>query len=60
MKVELTKSQCKNLADWIDIHLLEAIRDDEDIDNLLWVKDMILAWEALEKAAKEAKDNENA
>lgn len=53
MKVELTKSQCENLAEWIDMHLLDAIRDDEEIDNLKWVKDMVLAMETLEKAAKE-------
>ena len=54
MKVELTKSQCKNLAEWIDMYLLDVIRKDEDIDNLLWVKDIILAWEALDEAAKGA------
>ena len=58
MKVELTKSQCENLAEWIDMHLLDAIRDDEEIDNLKWVKDMILAWETFEKATKEAKCDE--
>lgn len=59
MFVELSKSQCKNLAEWIDCYLLDAIRDDEYIDNLAWVKDMILAVETLEKAAKGAVEDED-
>lgn len=56
MKVELTKSQCENLAEWIDMHLLDVIRNDDDIDNLMWVKDMIIAQETLKKAAREEKN----
>jgi hypothetical protein len=47
MKVELSKDQCRNLAEFIDIHLLDAIRSDPDIDNLRWVESMILAKNAL-------------
>lgn len=56
MKVELTKSQCMNLAEWIELHLIDVIRADEEIDNLTWVKDMILAQETLEKAVTEDKN----
>ena len=56
MKVELTKSQCENLAEWIDMHLLDVIRNDDEIDNLMWVKDMIIAQETLKKAAREEKN----
>lgn len=53
MKVELSKDQCRNLAEFIDIHLLDAIRSDPDIDNLRWVESMILAKNALGKAVEE-------
>ena len=47
--VYLTKSQCQNVADFIEVHLIDAIRNDVDIDNIAWVKDMILAMEVLKK-----------
>ena len=52
MIVELTKDQCKNVAEFIDMHLLNAIREDEFIDNLAWVESMILAKNEMEKAVK--------
>lgn len=48
--VQLTKSQCKNVAEFIELHLIDAIRDDDDLDNVAWIADMIEAWKALEKA----------
>lgn len=47
--VLLTKSQCENVSEFIELHLLEAIRNDTDLDNVAWVKDMILAMETLKK-----------
>jgi len=47
--VLLTKSQCENVSEFIEEHLLEAIRKDVDLDNVAWVKDMILAMETLKK-----------
>lgn len=52
MKVELTKSQCENLAFFIEVNLLEEIRKDLDIDNLNWLRDMLDAQKILEEAAK--------
>lgn len=52
MKVELTKSQCENLAFFIEANLLEEIRNDVDIDNLNWLRDMLDAHKVLEEAAK--------
>ena len=56
MKVELSKSQCENLAEWIDMHLIDVIREDEEIDNVQWIKEMILAMETLQNAAKKGED----
>lgn len=52
MKVELTKSQCENLAFFIEVNLLDEIRKDEEIDNLNWLRDMLDAHKVLEEAAK--------
>ena len=52
MIVELTKDQCQNIADFIELNLLDVIRGDADIDNLAWVESMILAKNEMEKAVK--------
>lgn len=51
--VRLKRSQCKNVADFIEFGLIEQIRDDSSIDNILWIEDMIGAMRTLEKAAKD-------
>ena len=52
ISVCLTKSQCKNVAEFIESHLLDAIRDDMDVDNIDWVEDMIVAMRKLEGAGR--------
>lgn len=56
MKVELTKDQCQNIADFIELNLLQVIRLDTDIDNLAWVESLILAKKELEQAVRMADD----
>jgi hypothetical protein len=53
MKVELTKSQCNNLAEFIEIYLLQSIRDDKEMDNLDYLRDLLDAQKALEKAVED-------
>lgn len=53
MKVELTKNQCRNVAEFIEMNLLDVIRNDVDIDNVAWLEDMLDAKRALEKAVDE-------
>lgn len=55
MKIELTKGQCESLSDLIEVHLLDIIRNDTDIDNLNWVRNIVNA----QKAFNEAVNNEN-
>lgn len=52
IRVCLTKSQCKNVAEFIEIHLIDAIRNDPDIDNVDWIADMIDAMRRLENTEK--------
>ena len=43
MKIDLTKSQCESLIDFIELNLLDVIRNDTDIDNLEYVKNILNA-----------------
>ncbi len=53
MKIDLTKSQCESLIDYIEMNLLDVIRNDTDIDNLCWVQNILTAKDAMEKAVAE-------
>ena len=41
MIIDLTKSQCENLCDFIEVNIFEYIRNDTDIDNINWLIDMM-------------------
>ena len=49
MQIELTESQFKNVADFIEMYIFGAIREDTDIDNIEWLLDMCKAYEVLRK-----------
>jgi hypothetical protein len=50
VSVELTKSQCVNVAEFIGFGLIDRIRNDPYLDNVLWIADMVEALKTLEKA----------
>ena len=45
--IELTKDEAESLADFIDLNLIQTIRDDTNIDSMAWLKSMIHAYEKL-------------
>lgn len=47
MIIDLTKSQCENLCDFIEFNIFENIRDDTDIENIDWLVDMMEAYQKL-------------
>lgn len=51
VELKLSRTQCKNVAEFIQYGLLDEIRRDENIDNLQWVEDMIGAMHALQQAS---------
>ena len=53
MQIELSKSQCKNIAEFIEFHFIDSIRDDTDIDNFEYVVDMCDAYKVLREAGKD-------
>lgn len=54
MKVELTRSQCSNVAEFIELWLIHSIREDDSIDNLDYLRDMLDAQKILQGASKNA------
>ena len=50
--ITLTKSQCNNLACFIECHLLREIREDEAIDNISWVCEMCESYKMLTEAGE--------
>ena len=53
MKVELTKDQCKNVAEFIEHNIFDEIRNDVDIDNIEWLRDMLDAHKVLQEYGKD-------
>lgn len=52
MTFELTKDQCVSLIDYIEVNLLDVIRNDTDIDSIIWVRNIIDAHRIFEEAVK--------
>lgn len=48
--VELTRSQCKNIAELIELNIFDYIRNDTEIDNMEWLCDMADAWKKMKEA----------
>ena len=55
MKVELTKSQITNLANFIEYNFIEEIRNNDDIDNINYLVDMCNAYKVLKEAEEQLK-----
>lgn len=45
--VGITKREAINLAEFLDMHLIRSIRDDPEIDNMVWLRDMVHAYDKL-------------
>ena len=43
--VEITKSEAESLANLIDLHLFSIIRDDPEIDSMVWLCNMVSIYE---------------
>lgn len=50
--IELSESQCKNLAEFIEFNIFRVIREDVDIDNVEWMIDMMDAYKKLRKGVE--------
>lgn len=43
--VEITNSEAESLADFLDLHLIQVIRDDIDIDSMEWLCNLCRIYE---------------
>ena len=50
METKLTKTEARNLADFIEVNIFEYIEDAE-IDNIGWLEDMISIFKKCKKIA---------
>lgn len=55
MKIELSKSQITNLANFIQFNFIEEIRNNDDIDNINYLVDMCDAYKVLKEAEEQLK-----
>ena len=37
----LTRDECESLLDWLEIHFIDDIRGDTDVDSMEWLSNMI-------------------
>ena len=42
--VELTAQEAESLCDFLELNLNQNIRDDTDIDSMLWLDNMMAIW----------------
>lgn len=42
--VELTESEASSLCDYLELHFIQNVRDDTDIDSMLWLDNMMSIW----------------
>lgn len=54
ISIELTKSQIRNIADFMRFYFIDSIRNDTDIDNINYLCDMCEAYKELRKAEEGA------
>ncbi|MBO4543568.1 MAG: hypothetical protein J5725_10360 [Bacteroidales bacterium] len=56
--IEITNSEAASLKDLLDFYIFQAIRDDPDADNMVWLANLVHIWEKC-GGEKEVKEEEN-
>lgn len=51
--IMLTKSQCKNLKEFLEFEFINSVRRDRDVDNMEYIADMGIAYNELKKALEQ-------
>ena len=42
--ITLTESEASSLLDYLDASLLQYLRDDPDVDSMLWLDNLMSIW----------------
>ena len=56
MKVELTKSQAINMAEFIEYNIFDVVRNDTDIENINWLLEMCDVYKVLKQVLEECEE----
>lgn len=49
--LNIEKTTCRNIADFLEIYFFQNIREDEDMDNIEYLRDLINAIDELRRVA---------
>lgn len=50
--IMLTRDECESLLDWLEIHLIDDIRGDDDIDSMEWLSNMMSIYNKCKAVSK--------
>ena len=51
--IEITKDEAESLLDFIGVSFFDAIRNDEDVDNLEWAMNIMLVYKKCKEGCAE-------
>ena len=51
--IEITKDEAESLLDFIELNFFDAIRNDEDVDNLEWVINIMSVYQKCKEGCAE-------
>lgn len=49
-EIVITGDEAESLLDWLEIHLIDDIRNDEDVDSVEWLANMMSIWKKCKEA----------
>ena len=52
VELNFDRDTCKNVADFLELYFFQNIRDDEDMDNIEYVRSLINAIDELRRVSK--------
>lgn len=47
-----TRDECESLLDWLEIHLIDDIREDTDVDSMEWLSNMMSIYNKCKAVSK--------
>ena len=52
LELNIEKEDAKNLAEFIEIYFFQNIRDDEDMDNIEYIRSLLRCLDELKRVSK--------
>lgn len=51
----LTQDEAEALLDWLEIHFIDDIRKDDNVDSMEWLHNMMVIWRKCSDAERQEK-----